>query len=32
MLRGTIGIYDIYISIICVVETILYTQGMFMVN
>ena len=32
MLRGTIGIYDTYISIICVVETILYTQGMFMVN
>ena len=44
MLRGTIGIYDIYlyifshfitriyISIICVVETTLYTQGMFMVN
>ena len=32
MLRGTIEIYDIYISIICLVETILYTQGMFMVN
>ena len=32
IVRGIIGIYDIYISIICVVETILYTQGMFMVN
>ena len=32
ILRGTIEIYDTYISIICVVETLLHTQGMFMVN